>query len=365
MAQRKWLKTATLEGLKMRIIKEGLENGFEVLHDFGKGGKKEKPWREKKEKSIVVSESFKRLSNKSGRIETYNNELYKQSVSIRECGTYLEFKKYLDSGELKLHSGNFCKKRLCPMCQWRRSLKMFFQVSKIMEKADVEYKGCEYIFLTLTVKNVFGCDLYNAIDKMQVSYKRLLEYKDFKLSVMGGIRVLEVTRNKNKKSDFYGSYHPHFHCILMVPENYFTSVLYRTKNDFAEMWNKSLINRGWFQDVVPICDVRKISASDMNLKKAVCEVSKYSVKDSDILDDDLDFMDEGIEDLYYSLKSRRMVTFSGSFRKIKRSLLLDDVESGDLINIDGDMLDDGERAFKIINYIWNNGIFEFVLMRGI
>lgn len=345
----------------MRIIKDGLDKNPKILHDFGVEGKKEKPWREKKKKSILVSDSFKRLSNKNRRIETYNKELYKQSVYIKECGTYLEFKKYLDTNELRLYTGNFCKKRLCPMCQWRRSLKMFFQVSKIMERAEVDYKGMEYIFLTLTVKNVFGCDLHYAIDKMQVAYKRLLEYRDFKSSVLGGIRVLEVTRNKNKGSDYFGSYHPHFHCVLMVPENYFSSMLYRTKDDFAMMWNRSLINRGWFQDVIPICDVRKISSSDMNLKKAVCEVSKYSVKDSDILDDDLDFMDEGIEDLYYSLKSRRLVTFSGLFRKIKKELMLDDIEGGDLVNVNDDMMDDEGRIYEIVNYIWNNGIFEFVL----
>ena len=74
---------------------------------------------ENKKKSLLLSESYKRLG------------LEKKSFRVSECGTFLEFKKFVD-GSLKLNGANFCKVRLCPMCSWRRSLKIFSQVSEIM-----------------------------------------------------------------------------------------------------------------------------------------------------------------------------------------------------------------------------------------
>lgn len=344
----------------MSIVKPKINNDADVLYDTYKKCGKRVPWSEKKIKSIKISESYNRLSERNWSIDCYTKELRKCSVSIRDCGTYLEFKRYLNDGSLKLHSGNFCKKRLCPMCQWRRSLKMFWQTSKVMERAKKKDSCMQYIFLTLTVKNVTGENLSSAIDIMQVSYKRMIEYKNFRQSVLGGIRVLEVTRNKNVFSPFFGTFHPHFHCILMVSKNYYGSELYRTKNDWANMWNRSLRNQGWRQEVVPICDVRKISQEDMNIEKAVCEVSKYSVKDSDIINDDLDFMDDTVYILHYALKSRRLITYSGEFKRIRKELMLDDIDDGDLIHV-GDMEDKISAPYEVLAYVWHYGAFEFLL----
>ena len=50
------------------------------------------------------------------------------------------------------------------MCSWRRSLKIFSQVSNIMNYFEDSFE-CKYIFLTLTVKNVSSCLLVNELDK--------------------------------------------------------------------------------------------------------------------------------------------------------------------------------------------------------
>lgn len=52
------------------------------------------------------------------------------------------------------------------MCAWRRSLKIFGQVSKVMDHVEKNY-NYRYIFLTLTVKNCYGEDLKDTLDCKQ------------------------------------------------------------------------------------------------------------------------------------------------------------------------------------------------------
>lgn len=77
----------------------------------------------------------------------------KKAYRVLDCGSYLEFKRFLLSGEFKLNGANFCKVRLCPMCSWGRELKIFAQTSKVMDKA-LELRDYRFIFLTLTYRNV-------------------------------------------------------------------------------------------------------------------------------------------------------------------------------------------------------------------
>ena len=66
------------------------------------------------------------------------------------CATVLQFKKDTEQ-KRKLHQAYFCQLRLCPVCNWRRSLKIFSQVSKIIQAIEQDREHA-YIFLTLTQK---------------------------------------------------------------------------------------------------------------------------------------------------------------------------------------------------------------------
>ena len=50
---------------------------------------------------------------------------------MRECANWLAFLRNSD-GSLKLHDARFCRVRLCPVCQWRRALKTFAQMSQVL-----------------------------------------------------------------------------------------------------------------------------------------------------------------------------------------------------------------------------------------
>lgn len=295
------------------------------IFDFGmqlEDGKND--WDSKKVRSIALSDSFKRLNK------------IRKSASVRECGTYLEFKRF-DSGDFKLHTANFCRVRLCPLCSWRRSLKIFAQTSRIMDKLD--NKSYKFIFLTLTCKNVSAMDLADTLDVLFKAYNNFNRRKVIKDSFVGWFRALEVTYNKKSNT-----YHPHFHVVLCAKSSYFKKH-YVSQDTFATIWQECL-----GVDYKPIVDVRKFSK-----KKGVSEACKYAVKDSDYLTKKGVAIDSVVNTLDDCLAGRRLVALGGIFKDIAKELKLDDMEDGNLINIDGEDELRDDLGYVIEKYCWHVG----------
>ena len=319
----------------------------EVLKDITKTGK-ERPWREKKLKTIELANSYYRLGNK-------------KYYRIRDCGSYLEYKRYLETNEKRLNRSNFCKVRLCPMCSWRRSLKIFGQTSKVMNKA-LEEKEYGFLFLTLTCKNVDGEDLSNQIDDLFYAFRKMTRRKIFNQAVKGWFRALEVTHNTDKISENYDTYHPHFHMVLMVNESYFKDTrIYLTHKDWVELW-KSCMS----VDYEPFVNIKAFkSGRKEETEKSVAEVAKYTVKDDDlIIKDENGQVDEELTDdavfiLDKALANRRLVAFGGKLREIQQELKLDDLENGDLVNTDNEELRE-DLDYMIESYSWNVGYNQYI-----
>ena len=152
---------------------------------------------------------------------------------------------------------------------------MFQQLPAIKEK----YPSYRWVFLTLTVKNPPVTELRDTLKAMNSAWQRLAQTKRFKGVVKGFIRTTEVTRGKD--GDMMA--HPHFHALLLVQSNYFTTN-YIKQNDWVEMWQKALR-----VDYAPSVNVKAVKPPKKgekdNLDKAICETLKYSVKPSDIAKD--------------------------------------------------------------------------------
>ena len=134
--------------------------------------------------------------------------------SLEECGDTLIFVRN-EKGEKRLHGANFCRNRLCPMCNWRRSLKMYSQVSQITDKILATRKS-RFIFVTLTVRNPDGAHLAKTLDLMNKGFSYITSNsrtfapaKKFKESLQGYIKATEITYNSEEDT-----YHPHIHCIF-------------------------------------------------------------------------------------------------------------------------------------------------------
>lgn len=279
---------------------------------------KQNDWDGKKAKAVMLSELMQDIPTISDHVKE----------RVEKCGSILWFGVRPD-GQRKIISARLCMYRLCPICTWRRSLKTFANTAKILN-----YCGCEkyqYIFLTLTIRNVQGTELKAAIDAMLHGWAKLRKRKEWMRTVKGFYRGIEVTRNNNVRSQSYGTYHPHIHAILAVNKSYGHNNDYISKKAWAALWASCME-----LDYKPVIDVRTVKPKkDGSLIGAVCEVSKYPIKDSDyIVPDDLKFSKETIQTLDDALRGRRLVHFGGVMLEAQHALAIKDVdEDEDLIHI--------------------------------
>lgn len=307
----------------------------EVLQDFHRG--KIVPWKPKKSRALVLAYSFERLGQ------------MKKAARIRDCGSVLTFGVNKETGEQRLHDANFCRERLCPMCSWRRSLKVFHEVSKVMSKAQADNPELVPLFLTLTLRNVPGDKLSETLDTIFDGWKRLGGNPGtrFRRIVPGWFRALEVTYSA--KSD---TFHPHIHAILLVNQDYFkrNSKDYTTTAEWVQMWRRALR-----LDYDPVCNIQRVKG-----KKALNEVSKYTVKDTDYIRKDPKLTDRLVDILSVALKGRRLYAFGGVLKNIAKALNALEPDSGDLVTIDGETVRP-DVAMLLITYRWNFGFKDYVL----
>lgn len=320
-------------------------------------------WKEKKQDNIIISKSFLRLAHKH---KIADNLFYTHSEKLLQCANYVEFKVSKDNGEHKLHKVYFCKNRLCPLCNWRRSKKTFAQVARIVNEINKENKY-DYIFLTLTIRNCLPVELKDTISKLSKSFNNMFRYDKRVINMCKGyFRGIEITRNKRN-----GTYHPHIHCIVVVEKSYFKTDDYIIQEEWREIWKHHIK-----VDYLPNVDVRKVKSKtyiknglEFTTNGGVAEVSKYSVKSKDIIlkkingKIDEDLTDDNIYTLYFALKGKRLVSFGGLMKEIHKRLNLEDMNDDNVDLIKTDVEDDDiVLNYIILKYKWCVGISNYKLV---
>lgn len=296
------------------------------------------PWRAKK-----VANDYLALA--------YDDYDPAKAQRLRDCCTQLVFRRY-DSGERKLHTMNSCRVRLCPLCTWRRSLRTYADNKKMFDHIDPEGKKYGYILLTLTAKSCKAPELSRLIDKMMYAFGLMAKFPKFRKAVKGWYRGFEVTHNTDFLSASYDTYHPHFHVLLVVNKSYFTDRTYLSHDTWVSMWRQALQ-----VDYDPVVDVRRIK--NITGSKAVAEVSKYPVKDTDyIVYDDWDLTCDTVSVLDQALANRRLIAYGGILRDVRRQLKIDDSDDADLVHLD-DTAGAG-RDFVLEYYFWHTGYRQYV-----
>lgn len=274
-----------------------------------------------------------------------------RALRVYDCGQWLEFGHEVNQGVVadagKLHRASFCRDRLCPMCNWRRRLKLYNQVSRIIDSLD----GCRYIFVTFTVPNVPGDQLSGTMDDMNQAFKLMFHPRDgaMKDISLGYIRNMEVTYNKRADT-----YHPHFHVIVAVKPSYFSGRNYKKQAWFVDRWLEALRSLDRFSGLDRVvCDVRAVKPGrDGRYTSTVAEISKYASKDTDYLKEIANDQDLIVlETIARALKGRRLISFGGCCREAWKKLRMDDVEDGDLIHVadDDDIL---APEIIVFHYAW-------------
>ena len=328
-----------------------------VLVDVSFTGR-EKRWRDYKQQNLAVERVYRTLSNGvDGKYwEKRANRLY-------VCGTHIYFDVYENNNGkeiMKVRRTESCRVRLCPLCTWRRSIKIQVHTRKILECMQQE-KEYGYILLTLTVPNVSGENLSDTLTNMMKAWDRFQHYVKFKNAVKGWYRGLEITHNVNKNSNSYDTYHPHFHCILAVNKSYFTNNNNYINHDvWLSMWQRAMRNKNITQ-----VDVRRVKSKsgtantgDMIIT-AVCEVAKYTVKSSDyILPKDWKMSCNAVRVLDKALANRRLVAYGGIMKYWHKKLNLDD-------EIDGDLTEDETEIYgkvkRHVCAVWDVGYQQYFI----
>lgn len=248
------------------------------------------------------------------------------------------------SDKMRLAAAWFCRVRLCPICQWRRSLKIYGQAAEIIRAANTSTPGgYAWLMLTLTVRNVPGNELSQTITDMGKAWHRLIKLDAWQRVVLGTMRSTEVTHNTDPQSPAYDTYHPHMHVLLCVRRSYFKARDYLSRDDWAALWQRSV--RCSYTPQVWISRVKGDTAA------ALAEVAKYATKPSDyIMPSDVDMMQSTVAVLDKALNKRRLVAWTGNLKEIRARLQLDDVEDGDLVHT-SDTEQDADNHL-LITYNW-------------
>lgn len=349
-----------IDGKKCFISSETGEI-MEILEDISPTGK-ERDWALHKMENLSVERIYRQISDCYLNVpdETKAQKWTNLADRLNGCASRLLFNVYADkqspNGERKKIKGmTSCRIRLCPMCSWRRSMKIHSQCRKIIEAMESEQKY-DYLLLTLTVPNVSANQLNSKVDELMEAFHRFVGYKRFEKSVLGWYRSLEITHNVNRKSKSFNTYHPHFHCILAVKKNYFhvNNNTYIHQSEWLSMWQKAMNDYSITQ-----VDVRKVkSGNDKNVISAICEIAKYTVKTGDyVIPSDWVMSCNTVMTLSEVLAYRRLVAFGGIMKEWHKKLNLDDP-------IDGDLTADGEDVnvefLRTECYIWNFGYQQYI-----
>lgn len=246
----------------------------------------------------------KRKLNESVIEWLFNKQLNEYAYALEDCATVIGFTNIADVAHVT--KANFCRKRLCNICAWRRQSRFTAQTFPVMQ--ILQSRGYRFIFATLTVPNVPLEKLQDTINLLMSSYDRLLKHRKVKRSWLGKVRALEVTYNREGQT-----FHPHIHILVAVRNEYFNdNSLYITVDEFRDYWEESLQTT---YDYPLQVDIRAVD----NEERATVETLKYTFKSSKDA--------TALEGFYTALRGRRLVSFSGVFAEVRKELKLSDFEN--------------------------------------
>lgn len=285
--------------------------------------------------------AFKLKSIHLGYLLQDSRYLSDYALSVQACGNFLRF-GVSSEDDITLDGANFCRKRLCPMCQWRRSRRLYADLIQLWERLRSD--GFEFLHMVLTVRNCSGDDLNNTIDLLFRNSSRMLKDKCF-VAFKGALRFLEVTYNAKR-----GDYHPHLHFLCVVRKSYFTSRYYVNRRLLADKWTEYM--RLDYDSIQSLF----IGKAD---EGSVSEVAKYCVKPFDFSGLRRSEERHVYETLHFALHSRRMIQSYGVMRQYLHDIGADDLEK----NSDSDFVatsDSAEHDSAVSSTLYMDMVFNAI-----
>jgi plasmid rolling circle replication initiator protein Rep len=280
-----------------------------------------------------------------------NTDTREVGRAIHNCchriGALLELR---DAGAITayLQNGQFCGARLCPFCEWRRSLAWRARMHRGLQRFAADHPTHRAVFLTLTVKNCRISELRQTIRDIHEGWKRLTKLAEFPTGHW--LRKTEVTvaspkdsiteKGKVPTGNFPAAdrvkseddpqdspkarlpmrsagevfVHPHAHALLLVPSRYYGPD-YIAHRRWRELWQMSAR-----LDYPPIVHVEAVYSDAHKrstyapLAAVVPEAAKYISKAADVVK-----LGPFAAELHWQLKGLRMIQASRKFSAYVRN----------------------------------------------
>lgn len=252
-------------------------------------------WNTKYDEAQQMANYYKAVGNKS------------KAKRIGECGSIVKMVD-TETGEV-IHYRNRCNVRMCPICTWRKGLKIASELKQVVKNCIDGYK-VKWITITLTVKSVVASGLKGAIDNLNKGLGKLLSYAKVKKVVKGTYSSMEITYNKKTET-----YHPHFHIMLAVLPSYFKKADYRINNSvWEELWMKAM-------NITYKPQVKVQTVKDTN--KTIDELTRFAYYTTKGLYNNMDMSDvkgNVLQDLDEALSYKRMYKYTGIIKEIRTRL---------------------------------------------
>lgn len=218
-----------------------------------------------------------------------------------------------------------CNTRLCPWCEWRRSLRWRRRIYEGLEQFAQERPKWRPLLLTLTERNCEFDELGDRLRDMLKAFHRFHRRSFFptafwfrKTEVTFPLRLApkEGATQTSDESDpgfvpLGGRWaHPHIHVLLMVPPGYWGPGYVKQTR-----WQQEWMDAGRY-DYVPVVDVRPVKAragsgftGNLNLLAAM-EVGKYVTKASEFKE-----LGADLPNIHWQLRGHRMIGVSQAMRQ--------------------------------------------------
>lgn len=238
------------------------------------------------------------------------------ALKLEDCGSWLKFREWIESGESRLRQAYFCKKFLvCRCCAAIRAGKMIQKYAERIELIQAQHPHLIPAMITLTVKN--GDDLHARMARLEQGFGKMISAARYAKD--GKRRNIKVEWNKVK--GFVASYevtnegkgwHPHIHAFVLLES-------YINQADLSEQWLRFTGD----SYVVGITKCRKA-----NLIAALCETMKYSSKMHTM-------KPEHVIQVAEECKGKRWINAGGLLRGVK----VPDIDKDDDAGLTGPYID--------------------------
>lgn len=330
-------------------------------------------WSLKKRKSLRLKFVYLNLSNyykKQGDLVKADYYM-KCHNAVMNCAEYLTFNECYCGEHKRLKYTSFCKNRLCPLCNWRRSLIDSKELLKTVETYKSDNPDCKAVFVTMSIKNCNSSEVGTHLDMYLSAFNLMHQRASWKRAFVGGwYRKIEINRNRNKRSKNYNTYNIHIHCEAFVPdESYFSrsNKNYLSYRKGKKLWQESintiLERNGLPQQSKVYFDIRTVKAQgkykELEAKSkvnnaefgAIKEITKYVTKDTDYLDiEDKEMQMEVVETLALALKGRRLTAYGGELKRIHNKLFKrKKKDEENLVNIDETKVTEEAEICEVCN----------------